>query len=161
MREELDRIEYEVTEAYVLRQILVDKGLVIMPGIREIPHSLTLQCYVNEDAPDQIDEMVLLKDVQGAQFGYNQRTGQPWEHVGVLVNLRHTDPVLGSRFAKKIGKEVASANITATVGRMRYYVQTVYRASRVLSLGEEVGKRRFRWSFDVRIAMSDTAPTLE
>lgn len=157
MREDIDRIEYEVTAAYVVRQVLVDKGLVIHPGTREIPHELTLQCYVNE-VHDEIDEMVLVKDVTSSMFGHDQRTGDPFEHQGVLINLRHTDPLLAARFAKSISKNIKAQNVTAIVGELVYTVQTVYRSSSLISLGEEVGKRRFRWAFDAKIAMGPADP---
>jgi hypothetical protein len=157
VREDIDRIEYEVTPAYVIRQLLVDKGLVIHPGAREIPHELTLQCYVNE-VPDEIYEMVLIKDVTASMFGHNQRSGDPFEHPGVLVNLRHTDPLLAARFAKSISKGIKAQNVTVTVGELVYTVQTVYRSSSLISLGEEVGKRRFRWAFDAKIAMGTADP---
>lgn len=148
-----------MTPAYIVQQLLVDAGTAILPGLREIPDEDVVEVHAN-NAPDNINRCVLVRDTAGVQFGHDQREADVLEHAGLLITVRHDDDRKAGNICKAVaGTFKARKNVDVEVDDLIYHVQSVYRTSSLLSLGEEVGKRRFLWSFNARVAMQAREPT--
>lgn len=137
----------------------MDEGVCVMPGVREVRGDPWVQSFVNI-APDEINNCALVRDTQGVGWGHDQRTGKRLQHHGMSLTLRHEDYDEGEEVAGDIARVLEGvSNRTVTVDDYNYFVQSVYVTSDVISLGEEVGKKRYLWSFSARVAMQAKEPT--
>jgi hypothetical protein len=117
-------------------------------------------CFVSS-RPDEPDQLVCLYDVAGSVQGRRMADGRLLIHAGLSVIVRAADYT---------GYALANAVASALDGVRRqdvempdgtaHHVQSVYRTSTVVALGEEAGKRRQLWSFSARVAFQDSEPSL-
>jgi hypothetical protein len=157
-----------VSPARIVRACLLVQNLVLMPEepghsvpIEPIPGDGTTYCYVSS-MPDTPDQVVMIKDTMGAYWGRNQRSGQSWVHPGCKLWVRALDENVGFALANAIA--VGLDNIpplsTVVIDGVTHYVQSVYRIGPIISMGEEVGKKRSLWTINLRVAMQDKEPSL-
>jgi hypothetical protein len=157
-----------MSPANILRQILVDAGLVTMPGVpqqtvpfQQAPGDGSTLCYTSS-LPDDEDQAVLIKGTAGKVFGRQMRGGKTDVHHGVKFNIRSPNDEIGSLLAIALadGVDKIPPLLTVVLNEVSHYVQSVYRTSSVMEMGEERGKKRQLWSFNVRIAMQNREPTI-
>jgi hypothetical protein len=155
-----------VSPAYILRQILVDAQIVIMPAVlgQTIPFVQTPQdgstvCYVSS-MPDDVDQVVCLYNTMGRLFGRLQE-GKTKVHPGIKVEVRALDPGTGYDLISCISNALDKIQTqTVTVDEIDHYIQSVYRTSPIVELGEEVGKKRQLFTLNARMAFQALEPSL-
>jgi len=151
--------------AEIVRACFVQLGLVIMPvsneqlPVAQLPEDGTTQCYVGNQ-PDDVDQMVCVYGPAGRVFGREMRGGKTLLHSGIKVIVRALDYPTGWALANLIattGMDSFPGNSTVTVtdDPTVYNVQSIYRTSDVIELGEEVGKKRQLFSINARIALNN------
>jgi hypothetical protein len=114
-----------------------------------------------DSMPDSADQAVCVYNVVGATFLRNLRTGVSPVHPGIKVVVRALD-YMGYYLINTIsvwmdGVEPCS---TVVVGGVTHYIQSLYKISPIIPLGEEVGKKRQLWTINARIAFQDQEPPL-
>jgi hypothetical protein len=155
--------------AEILRAFLVREGVLAMPFVKGktvpiVQHPLTelTPCYVSS-MPDDPDQAVTIYDVSGIMFGRRQPDGKQMLHPGMSVLVRTINYGTGYNLTNMlavVAETLDSSQSPVVVNDQEYWVQTVYRTSTVTSLGEEVGNKRQRFSFDLRMALQDRQPSL-
>lgn len=144
-----------------MRAYLIQQGVVVLPlrpgkniGFRQIrPGIDPTPCFVSS-MPDDYDNAVMIRGVAGAHFGRFQSTGQTMLHPGLKIMVRTLLYEQGWPLAQSIA--TALDNFTAAtiiVDDETHAVQSIYRTSNVIELGEEIGKKRQLFSINARIAM--------
>lgn len=142
--------------AEIIRAALVQVGLVILPRGRG---PSTTPCYV-ASLPDAPDQVVRIRDMVGLLFGRIQPTGKTLQHHGIKVTIRTLD-FTGYDFANSILNGIETlTNFTVVIAGQKHIVQSAYRTTPLIDMGEEVGKKRQLWSFNARVAFADTEPSL-
>lgn len=152
--------------AEVVRQYLINSGLVILPVVtgevipaQQLPGDGSTVCFTRS-MPDDYDQAVCIFNTTGPIFGRRQRDGKQLMHPGVNVFVRTLDDT-GYDLAVTLANALdASTRSTIMIDEMEYLVQSIYRTSPVISLGEEVGKQRQRWSINARVAFQDQQPIM-
>jgi hypothetical protein len=144
--------------ADILRVALVAAGVVQMPGVPgqllpyvQQPGDASILCYVGS-MPEDVSQAVCLYDNAGRMFGRRQRDGKEMIHAGVKALVRFPTYDYYDRVNTLA---LAMQSLTRTG-----VIQSVYRTSPIISLGEETNRRRQRWSFNLRIAFTDAQPQL-
>ena len=157
-----------VSPAEIVRAILVGQGLVIMPAIPgltlpyiQTPGDGTALCFVNLKE-DTIDQALFIHDTAGVWFGRSLRSAKTLLHPGVSMIVRSLNEPQGAALAQSIANALDAVvkSVVMTYDGSQHYLQSLYRVGGINSLGEEVGKRRFLWSLNARVAMQDIEPTL-
>lgn len=150
--------------ANTLRKFLVERGKITSPGVRERPGDNLPQGFY-DSMPDEVDHLMAFYDVSGRMFGKIQVDGQEVRHPGIRVVFRHTDPAAGydefdgvCRFLDALRDP---AGFSATFDDRVSYFTSVYRASDLISLGEENGTRRRLWSITYNMVPGKAPTTLE
>ncbi len=155
--------------AEIVRAALVAQNLVLMPGdtvnqlipFQQIPFDGSMPCYVSS-MPDEIDQGLLLRDVAGHLFARRMEDGKYLVHCGLKLLMRTIEydyDSVNALFNAITAISKVSIPITDPAGNIvQHFVQTIYRTSTIIPLGEEVGKRRQLWSLNVRVAMQDQEP---
>lgn len=139
--------------AEIVRAMLIEAGLVIYPDVVQQPGDGTTQCVVNV-VPDQPDQLLLLKDVGGRQFG-RLMDGPTLKHYAVKMNMRSLDDAEGYDVIQSIYLYIDDADYPKhVVSRgMECHIASVYNTSEITSLGEQEGTRRRLWALDIMVAL--------
>lgn len=153
--------------AKIVRACLVNAKAVIMPPTGMVPGQMqqpgddTTLCFIGQ-MPDTPDQILYLANTAGLLFGRLQKGNkQRMIHPGLKGIVRHLDPDDGFVLASSLLDAIqALTSVTVKVDEVNHYISGVYPVSGVISLGEEIGKRRFLWSFNLRIAFKDLEPSL-
>ncbi len=141
-----------MSPALVIQKLLIDSGVVTLPGIQQRRFTGKFQCF-SPSMADDIDEGVLVRDDRGSNQGRLQRTGKHLEHHGIMIAVRSMT---------QAGRAVLEATLNVldsvkrTVVRLDaadYTLQSVYRTSTPGYAGEEEGKRRFYYAAPCRVVM--------
>lgn len=147
-----------VTPAQIVRSCLMDWGIVSYPG----QQPLVLLCYAFS-MPDAANEAVCVIDTSGVSFGKGMRSGKINIHPGVQIIVRHRDEVLGYLKMNEIKDGLDSHFPIATQvpedGSV-HRIANIRRTSPIITLGEEVGKRRYLWSLNAVVAFEYEEPSL-
>lgn len=152
--------------AEIIRSCLIDLGLVIMPGIpnQTIPYQQTagdgsILCYVSS-MPDDEDQCICIYDQSGIVWGRD--TSKKLAHPGIKVLVRAVDYSIGSLMVRSLALAIDNRmrNITTVLNGTPYTISNFYRTGTIISLGEEVGKRRQLWSINARVAFDYSTPLL-
>lgn len=149
------------TVGHIAREVLMTAldGEVILPGIREIRDDETIQCFVDR-SPDELDRQIRINNGHGVTFGNSQRDGRLFRHDAIMVTIRHEEEDLGNDVANRVYKALTGVTPRdVEFDDVLYHLQSIYVTSSLLPLGEEVGKKRFLWSFNARVAMQYQDPT--
>jgi hypothetical protein len=139
-----------VSPASILREILIQAEVVLPDGIPQQPNDLTVMSFVGS-MPDSPDQVLVVYDEPGRFFWRNQR-GNSRVHPGVQMKFRALSGDGWSvfncivQFLDTLGPQVV------TVYNIPYNVQSVYRTSGIMFLGEEIDRKRQLWSVNVRMA---------
>ncbi len=148
-----------VSPAEVIAACLVKGTLVIVPtpgGPVPVPGMGLPTLFIGSEA-DDCDVAVILYDVGGRFFGRLQRTGQTLVHPGVNLLVRHLDYPRGYALAQELANFFdAFAAQTVMVGSETVQIQSAYRIGSIISLGEQIGKRRNEFSLNIRVAFQGT-----
>lgn len=148
----------------VVRKALVTAGVCTMPPlpgqvpVRPIRGDKKMYCWVDE-SPDEVSNKVRVNNTGGPTFGWLQPNGRLMRHHGLMVTVWHED-----KDREDIAQSIYDATTTikgvdVTWDGTVYHVQSVYATTDLLSLGEDVGKRRYMWSFNARMVMQFTEST--
>lgn len=151
-----------LTPAFILRSCFIDFGLVSYP-IRSNAVTVPVPCYVCS-MPDMPNELVCLRDSIGRMFGRGARTGKMCVYPGVIVVVRSSDEVNGYLRANAIASALDTQNFPITTvapddGSI-YHLMNIRRTTPIVSLGEEVGKKRFLWTINVELVLAYDDPSL-
>jgi ribosome biogenesis GTPase A len=147
--------------AEIIRSILVTQKLVAMPPVagktvpfQQLPGDGTTLCFIGS-MPDTPDQAVAIYDTPGIIWGRRQRDAKDLVHSGILIKIRTLD-YSGYDLANNLANSLVTIKQTNTIiGETTYYVASVYRTSNVVSLGEQVGKKRQQWTVQARVAFQD------
>lgn len=146
------------TPAQIIRSCLIDFGLVTYP----IKPPGTWPCYAFS-MPDGPDDAICVYDVVGKLFGRGARTGKNNVHPGVQVTVRGSDELQGYLKAQNIANAFDTNFPVITIApedHQTHNIMSIYRVSPIMTLGEEIGKRRYLWTLDVRVAFEYDEPSL-
>ena len=153
--------------AEIVRACLVGQGIVAVPPLPgqilqldPLPGDASVLCFVGS-MPDEPDKLVALYDEAGLYFGRRQRDGRSLGHPGVKIIVRTPD-YSGYAFMKTLAAgldTVVKSTVSVPISDVQnedHYLQSVYRTSLIISLGEEKHKRRQLWSLHARVAFQDS-----
>lgn len=153
--------------AQIVQAYLVTQGVVQMPAVpnqtelySQLPGDGTTLCYVSS-MPDDPDQVVALYDTAGIFWGKNQRK-QSRVHPGIKILARSLDYASGYALVNLIATTLDSFTTgnVVTSDQVSHAVQSIFRVSPIIALGEEVGKKRQLWSLNARVAFQDSEPNL-
>lgn len=157
-----------VTQAEILRSVLIDLGLVAMPGSapRQSGDLDTVYCFVGQ-MPDGYSRVLSIYDRGGLAGGREMNGGRRNVMPGVALLFRDLDGTAGYRRGTDFAQAVAKAlderiSMTATVvpeDEQTHTIQAVTRTTAVTHLGEETGKKRNHWSLNARLSFPASEPT--
>ena len=112
--------------------------------------------------PDAGDDAVRVTDTVGRVLGREARTGKNLIQPGVMILVRSKVEQVGYLHANKIVVALDSQAypIQTTVPDNGYVctISNIHRTSPVIALGEEVGKKRFLHTIDLRITFDYDQP---
>ena len=149
-----------VTPALIIRSCLIDWGLVSYPNRNPVREYI---CYALS-RPDAPDKIVSVHDTVGVLRGREARTGRNQTYPGVMIVIRSDHESRGFLFANRIAKALDERAYPVTTqvpeNGTTYAIANIHRAGTILSLGEEVGKRRFLWTLDLLISFEYQEPVL-
>jgi hypothetical protein len=154
------------------RSVLVDLGLVKLPDLAnelvpfsQTPGDGTTLCFVAA-IPDEIDQLVHIRDVAGILFARRQLDGKYLSHHGIKVTIRALDFPTGDALKFAIANGLSSVDNTtvivpdlAGVGSP-HYLKSIYLVGTPIYLGEEPNKKRNLWTINARVAMQDREPMI-
>lgn len=152
--------------ADIVRACLLSQNLVVLPlvdprlpPLKQIPGDGSTVCFVRS-MPNDYDQAVCVYDTAGIYWGRSQPTGQSWVHPGFRVLIRSLDLNgegygLANAIARGLDMIPVRSDVTTPDGAV-HRVQSIYRISPVIGLGEEVGEKRQLWSITGRVAMRDS-----
>lgn len=148
------------TPARVLRSCLIQLGLVLYPT-DDLVTGIPPPCYVSS-MPDTPDTAICVFNVGGKLFGRRPRTGFSDIHPGVRLVARTPDDT-GWYLLQKIKDTMDTTFPIRTQlpedGSV-WTLQNIRCSTQIVSLGEEVGKRRQLWSITVNLVIQDGNPQL-
>lgn len=150
----------------ILRQVLIDMGLVVYPGgtSQSIPYVQqpgdgSTVCFISS-MPNEPDQAVCIYDTIGPDFGRRMDDGTYMMHRGVQLRIRSLTEDDGYNLAALLtyqGLDTIRFR-KATIDGVDHFVDNVYRNTSIISLGEEVGKRRQLFTVNARIVFPTTEP---
>lgn len=144
--------------AEVVGACLVNAQLVIVPTSQDPPPGPDPVTLFISSMPDDTDLAVAVFDTAGTRFGRSMRDGQSWVHPAVNMLIRHRLYSQGYNLCQQIANFLDSFTSTTVIvttpasGSEIVAVQSLYRVGTIISLGEEVEKRRQLWSLNLRVA---------
>jgi hypothetical protein len=149
----------------VIQKYLVDNSYGVLPhgpiGIVQIvpdQHLLVDAPQIfTRSVPDDVNYLIFLKQIRG-RFMEMVADGEPWEHKGLNVHVRHPSGPPGldgydltESLWRFLGK---TSNQDVTLGSYVYTIQSIYRTQPIIDLGEEPEKSRSSWAFEVNVAFA-------
>ena len=144
----------EIVQAWLISQLSFLKSNELQE-----PGDGSTVCLVDGMA-DEFDQAVFIQDQVGLDFGRRQR-GKTERHPGIKIIIRALDHQTGFSLANAVANALDSSTMmTVSVNGVSHYVQSIYKTSTIIRLGEEVGKRRQLWSINARIVFQDREPAL-
>lgn len=152
----------------IVRAVLVSKGLVTEPAqenqipIEQLPGDGSTLCYVSS-LPDEIDQAVLIKGTAGLLFARGMRAGDYFQHPGIKILVRALDHDTGYDLISRLctqGIDTVNRNTVITLDGTTHYVQSIYRTSTIIELGEEQDKKRQLFTINARVAFQAQEPSL-
>ena len=147
------------TPSDIVRSVLIDHDLVYLPNtVQTEPLDGKLVCYT-ESLPDEQDEALLIHDVAGMMFGKLQR-GRSAVHPGIKILMRSLDPSGLDVLANILGVLDPLNDFSTVWLGTTHYIQSIYRQGSIVSLGEEIGKKRLLYTVNARVAFQWREPFL-
>lgn len=154
-------MEYLATPQDVIRQLLVDNDYGVMPGIRQVVPDQRLEVdppqIFTRAFPDDIAYLIWLKMIRGRVFEFCSE-GEPQEHKGIHVMVRYPtreEEDLGYTLAESLWRFLGKvSNQTVTVGAYTFTIQSMYRTTPIMDIGEQSEKARSDWAFEMNIAFA-------
>lgn len=114
--------------------------------------------------PDNNDFAVCIIDVVGRLYGRGMRPNHNNIHPGVEILVRDRDETKGYLRMLRIAEALDFASAVTTItpeDGMEHYITNIRRTTPVITLGEEIGKRRYRWSMNACVVFEkDSEPQL-
>lgn len=156
-----------VTPSQIVRAILLNANVVIMPGIPfvtipyiQTPGDGSTVCYTST-MPDDDDQICYITNPMGRYFGREMR-GRSVVHPGIKLTIRSLFEQEGycAANAIAIALDTFSGSVTIVIEGVSHYVQSVYRTGPITFLGEQVGKKRLLWVINACLAMQAKEPSL-
>jgi hypothetical protein len=156
------------TPAQIVRSCLLDlfPGQILLPGTATVPGAPPLPgvdprvyCFVSSWS-DSYDRAILLKDMKGMDTGREMRP--PYKrhsHPGIAILVRDVIGNFQGSFniaetlALAFDEQFINLITTAPEDNNQYSVAAVKRTSTIADLGEEPGKQRQLWSFNIRVSL--------
>lgn len=144
-----------VSAAEAVRAAIVAAELAVYPGVLQNQEDGTVQCFVG-DYPNNVDDIITLKDVSGHKFGRDMTNGHADIHHGVAVTVRS----LAYEVAYDIMKRIST--FLAELGKNDYNVRdskatvlTVYKHLVPTYVGQDETRRHW-WGMDLRVVYGQT-----
>lgn len=141
------------SQAYIIRQLMIDRGLVTHPDDEE-----EWPCNFNS-LPEEPDNALVITDTEGRAQG-RVFTGYLTEKHGIQIRSRSADVVSGfvkltrilNSLSRVNNEEVVIMEDTGT-GTTSYLVQTLTPTSPVVRLGREAEGGRYEWTLNLVISL--------
>ena len=146
----------QVVAAYLVQQL----GLSPYWELQQPADGSTI-CFVDM-IPDEVDQLVTVRDVPGMQFGRRLRSGKTDSHQGIQIFIRALDFPTGYPIMNSVCNALDASGLGTikTPDGVIHYIQSLYRVGCPIRNGEEVGKRRLSWIVRARISFQDREPNL-
>lgn len=144
--------------AEAVREALIAAEVAVYPGVKQHPYDGTVQCFVGT-FPDQPDDMIYLKDVQGRKFGRDMRGGGEDQHRGVSMVVRSLEYDVGSDIVDRVcGLFEALSDDEVKVRDKSVRLLSIYRVGTPIHIGNDGARPpRETWGIDVRVVMGQSS----
>jgi hypothetical protein len=148
--------------AEIIRSCLHDQGLITIPDLDgnlpyvQEPKDGSTVCFVSKIA-DQPDQIVVIADTAGRIFGRSMETGRMMTHYGLMVTVRALTFETGWNLGMAIYAGLGTiTRKTTTINNVQYAVANLIRASTLIYVGEEIGRKRELFTIQARVAFQYT-----
>jgi hypothetical protein len=140
------------SQAEVVQQLLIDLTLCTDPTNGE-----SWPVYESNE-PDSPDEAVTVYDTEGVTEGRVQRTGETYEHRGVMLQTRGTTKLRAWAKADSLRRHLDESvhNAQVTIDTKTYTVYSVTRRSGPIYVGREPNTNRYLFTLNVVVALRQT-----
>lgn len=154
-------MEYLATPPDVIRQLLIDNSYGVAPGIDQQVPDQRLEVdppqIFTRAFPDNVSYLIWLKLIHGRVFEFVS-DGEPHEHKGLHVMVRYPlreEDDLGYTLAESLWRFLGKvSNQTVTIGAYTFRIQSIYRTTPIMDIGEQSEKARSDWAFEMNVVFA-------